>query len=176
MTRACWNATHKLVNWNAGSKRPQNQAGRMSTSSFSKTAGSGSLYRRLPVDWWESASKKGSLANLPISRFMPNKNDADGLSVSRVGVSTIEIASTTAKGKRECLAEFPSVAATERGLTVVPKPTDRDPGHAVIAEMNYASMVADVETERTVQEHAAALAQASKLVWWPTKDDRLPEK
>lgn len=131
-----------------------------------------SLYRRLPMDWWFSAVKKGKLHILPVSRFKPNSNDADGLSVSQAGLSTIEQASTTAKGKRDCLAAFPTSVATGRSLTVEPKPTDRDPGHAVIPEMNFAAMQ-DPETEAVVEEHALALAQASKVTW-PTEDDPPP--
>lgn len=123
-----------------------------------------SLYRRLPIDWWRKHQPKGTLYPIPASRFKPNSNDADGLSVSQAGVSSIEVASTTAKGKRDCLAEFPTSAATSRGLTVEPKRTDRDPGHAVIPEMNYATLQ-NPETEAVVEEHALALAQASKVVW-----------
>jgi len=116
------------------------------------------------MEWWHSAVKKGKLHTLPVSRFKPNSNDADGLSVSQVGISSIEVASTTAKGKRDCLAEFPTTAATTRGLTVEPKPTERDPGHAVIPEMNCAALE-DPETEAIVEEHALALAQASRIAW-----------
>jgi len=116
------------------------------------------------MDWWHSAAKKGTLHTLPVSRFKPNSNDTDGLSVSQVGISSIEVASTTAKGKRDCLAELPTSAATDRALTVEPKPTHRDPGHAVILEMNYAAME-DPETEAIVEEHALALARASRIAW-----------
>lgn len=95
---------------------------------------------------------------------MPNTRDADGLSVSQAGISSIEVASTSARGKRLCLAEFPTGAATDRGLTVEPKPTSEDPGHAVIPQMNYAARDAD---EAAVEEHAAALASASQVVWPP---------
>lgn len=123
-----------------------------------------SLYRRLPMDWWHSAARSGTLHRLPVSRFKPRENDASGLSVSQAGLSTIEIASTTAKGKRDCVAEFPTVAATSRGLTVVSAPTERDPGHAVIPEMSFAALQ-DPANEVVVEEHAHALAQASKIVW-----------
>lgn len=125
------------------------------------------------MDWWHSAVRKGRLNHLPVSRFWPNSNDAAGLSVSQAGVSTIAMASTTAKGKRDCLAEFPTLAATGRGLTVVPRPTNRDCGHAVIPEMNFA-MMSDPEGEVTVKEHAFALAQASTVVW-PTENDPSPQ-
>jgi len=126
-----------------------------------------SLYRRLPMEWWNSAARKGRLHEpLPVSRFKPNKNDQDGLSVSQAGISSIEVASTTAKGKRDCLAAFPTEAATRRGLTVEPKPTQRDPGHAVIREMSYAALC-DPRTEAAVEEHAMALARASRIVWPP---------
>jgi len=52
---------------------------------------------------------------------------------------------------------------------VRPQPTDRDPGHAVIPEMNHAALQ-DPETEDVVEEHALALARASRIVW-PTEDD-----
>lgn len=140
----------------------------MGTHDAEQPAIAASLYRRLPMPWWESAARKGKLHELPVSRFKPNKNDADGLSVSQVGISSIEVASTTAKGKQECLAEFPTTAATSRGLTVEPKPTERDPGHAIIPEMNYDALQ-DPDTEATVEEHAHALAKASKIAW-PTED------
>jgi len=127
-----------------------------------------SLYRRLPMDWWRKHQPRGTLYPIPFSRFEPKKNDADGLSVSQVGISSIEVASTTAKGKRDCLAEFPTTAATSRGLTVEPKPTERDPGHAIIPEMNYDALQ-DPATKVTVKEHAHALAEASKIAW-PTED------
>jgi len=127
-----------------------------------------SLYRRLPMDWWRKHQFRGTLYHIPFSRFKPNKNDGDGLSVSQVGISSIEVASTTAKGNRECLAEFPTTAATSRGLTVESKPTERDPGHAIIPEMNYDALQ-DPETEATVEEHAHALAKASRIAW-PTED------
>lgn len=120
------------------------------------------------MEWWESAARKGKLRTLPVSRFKPNRNDTDGLSVSQVGVSSIEVASTTATGKRDCLTEFPTEAATNRGLTVIPKPTERDPGHAVIPEMNYVALE-NPETEAIIEAHALALAQASKIVW-PAED------
>jgi len=127
-----------------------------------------SLYRRLPMDWWRKHQPRGTLYPIPFSRFRPNKNDTDGLSVSQVGISSIEVASTTAKGKRECLAEFPTSAATSRELTIEPKPTARDPGHAVIPEMNYDALQ-DPDTEAIVEEHAHALAKASKIAW-PIED------
>lgn len=130
------------------------------------------LYRRLPMEWWLSAAKKGKLHLLPVSRFKPNSNDADGLSVSQAGISSIEIASTTAKGKRDCLAMFPTTAAINRGLTVEPTPTQRDPGHAVIREMNYAALE-DLATEAIVEEHALALAQVSSVAW-PTSSGLPP--
>lgn len=95
---------------------------------------------------------------------MPNPNDAEGLSVSQAGLSSIEVASTTTKGKRACLAEFPKRSATSRGLTIRPAPTDRDPGHALIPEMNSAALAHDA-TRAVVKEHASALAQASRIVW-----------
>ncbi|MGP1346264.1 MAG: hypothetical protein ACTS3F_06305 [Phycisphaerales bacterium] len=144
----------------------------METQHAEQPAIASSLYRRLPMDWWRSALKKGKLHILPVSRFKPNSNDADGLSVSQARLSTIEQASTTATGKRDCLAEFPTSVATGRGLTVEPKPTERDPGHAVIPEMNFAAMQ-DPETEAIVEEHALALAQASKVTW-PTEGDPPP--
>jgi len=97
---------------------------------------------------------------------MPNRNDSDGLSVSQVGISSIEVASTTSKGKRECLAEFPTSAAIRRGLTVKSKPTEHDPGHAVIPEMSFTAL-ASPETEAIVEEHALALARASIIAWPP---------
>lgn len=132
-----------------------------------------SLYRRLPIDWWRKHQPRGTLYPIPVSRFTPKKNDSDGLSVSQAGISSITVASTTAKGKRDCLAEFPACAATDRGLTVEPKPTERDPGHAIIPEMNYAAMQ-DPETEAVIEEHALALSQASKIAW-PTEDDPPPQ-
>ena len=125
-----------------------------------------SLYRRLPIDWWRKHQPRGTLYPIPFSRFTPKKQDADGLSVSQVGISSIETASTTAKGKRDCLAEFSTTVATNRGLTLEPKPTEHDPGHAIIPEMNYAAME-DPETETVVEEHAQALAEASKIAWPP---------
>jgi hypothetical protein len=95
---------------------------------------------------------------------MPSKNDTGGLSVSEAAVTTIEIASTTAKGKGACVAEFPAAAALCRGLTVEPKPTERDPGHALITEMTYAALQ-DPATAAVIEEHALALAQASTVVW-----------
>lgn len=138
-----------------------------------KSVTSRTLYRRLPMDWWHASVKRGTLNQLPVSRFRPNANDVNGLSVSQEGVSTIEIASATAKGKRDCVAEFPTVAATDRGLSVVSEPTTRDPGHAVILEMNYAAFQ-DPVTENIVDEHAHALARASKVVW-PTEADPHPQ-
>ena len=151
---------------------PETKRGRMGTQHTKQLEIVSSLYRRLPMEWWLSAVKRGKLQTLPVSRFKPNSNDADGLSVSQASISTIEIASTTAKGKRDCLAEFPAVAAVSRGLTVEPKPTDRDPGHAIISEMNYAALE-DPETEAVVEEHALALAQASKVAW-PTENSPPP--
>jgi len=104
---------------------------------------------------------------------MPKRNDSDGLSISQCGISSITVASTTAKGKRDCLAEFPASAATDRGLTVEARPTERDPGHAVIPEMNYAAYN-DPDTKSIIDEHAMALSKASKIAW-PIEDNAAPE-
>lgn len=146
----------------------------MGTRDAEQTTIAATLYRRLPMQWWESAVKKGNLHHIPVSRFKPNKNDSDGLSVSRALISSFQVASTTAKGKQDCLAEFPVSVVTNRNLTVKPMPTDRDPGHAIIPEMNYAALQ-NPDTEIIVEEHAHALAKASRIVW-PTDNDPRPQK
>lgn len=129
------------------------------------------LYRRLQNEWWEKAKKKGTLHPIPLSFFMPRQADADGLSVSRAYISTIEIASTSARtGKRMCLAEFPTSVVTGRGLTVEPKETDHDPGHAIIPELNYVDR-ADPELEAVMEEHAEAIRMAARLAWEPDSPD-----
>jgi len=133
-----------------------------------------SLYRRLPVEWWQSAKKKNKLQSIPLSFFMPKKADTDGLSVSQAGVSSIEVASTSARtGKRLCLAEFPTASATKRGLTVVAKPTDHDPGHAVIPELNHLDRQ-DPDREAVMEEHAGAIASAATLAWTPDQSEAEP--
>ncbi len=98
---------------------------------------------------------------------MPKSADMDGLSVSQAGISSIEIASTSPRtGKRLCLAEFPTAVVTGRGLTVVPRETEHDPGHAVIPELNYADRQ-DPELEAVMEEHVEAIRMSSKLAWEP---------
>lgn len=134
-----------------------------------------SLYRRLPVDWWQSAKKKNTLHLIPLSFFMPKKADADGLSVSQAGISSIEVASTSARtGKRLCLAEFPTAKATDRGLTIEPKPTAHDPGHAVIPELNHLDRQ-DPVREAVMEEHAEAIASAATLAWTPNQLEAEPD-
>jgi hypothetical protein len=116
------------------------------------------------MDWWQAKYKPGLAFTPPVSCFRPKSTDHDGLSVSQSRLSTIEQASTTAKGKRACLGAFPTGVATSRGLTIELKPTVLDPGHSVIPQMSSVAH-GDSNTRDIVDEHARALADASTIVY-----------
>lgn len=128
------------------------------------------LYRRFPLDWWSSPKNKNK--PIPASFFMPRPwkseklpGDTDGLSVSLASKSTIKIASTSScTGRRLCLARFPARIAMDRGLSVVPQPTNDDLGHAVIPELNSTAR-RDPNKEKIIEEHAIALRDAATVVW-----------
>lgn len=122
------------------------------------------------MDWWQSHYKKGTLSKVPISFFVPSARDEDGLSVSRAEITSLQAARTSAKGKPLPVAEFSTRVVSDRGLTVAPMPTGDDAGHAVIPEMNSAAYE-NANTRDEVQENAAALASASKVIWPEHPDD-----
>lgn len=130
------------------------------------------LYRRFATQWWSSA--KTNPKQLPVSFFKPrawksedNPGDIDGVSVSRAGISSIEVASTSPRsGKRMCLAQFPARAALDRGLDIVPDSTEQDPGHALIPQLNSLAQ-RDRAGAAVITEHATALRDAAEICWTP---------
>jgi hypothetical protein len=116
--------------------------------------------------------------------FQPGKNDLDGLSVSRC-VTAIhtdflddESFRTNAPGlqirvrNKRGVAKVLVSVALEIGLTVIEDPTDDDPGHAYIPEINYRDFEGDRRTEESynkIRIWLTQLRQAANLTTPPKK-------
>jgi len=128
----------------------------------------GRLYRRILPGWYFPGKTK----KIPQKAFMPRPweseekpGDKDGISVDRVELTTMELASIMPhSGKKAHVCEFGVCDILRRGLTVVAKPIDGNPAHAVIPEMNSLDC-RNIEKEKAILEHAIALRDCAVMVY-----------
>ena len=117
------------------------------------------LYRRIHGSMHPRAGKVGPSPNA----FTPNRNDTDGLSLSRASFGTPE--QEAARGKRGVayyVARLSHSVFIEMGLGVVPAPTADDLGHVVVPEMHSGNI-----KEKVTKERALKLSQSCVSIEGP---------
>ena len=109
------------------------------------------LYRRLPIHpkYFDPAVDP---APTPFA-FRPREEDDTGLSVSRAKYKTVEDVAANPRGKQYYVAILEAGELRRRGIRVVPKPLDGDPGHAELPDLRY-----DNRTTAEAEEMQVALA------------------
>jgi len=126
------------------------------------------VYRRFPSEWWHSSKTRKPLPQR-VFRPRPWKSDdkpgdTDGLSISRAWISSVEVASTCPFTSRQLsLASVAAATVTDLELSIEPKPTDHDVGHALIPELNSISGQ-DSDYQRWIDEQAFALRNAATVI------------
>lgn len=92
------------------------------------------LYRRVPesAGWYDPAIKE-----LNFKAFDPHKErDKTGISVSRGRFASIEQAARGQLGKSYFVAVLNAGALRRAGISIEPRPTSADQGHAELPELN----------------------------------------
>lgn len=95
------------------------------------------LYRRIPVSMkWYTPDE-----NPPLSpyAFRPTKRDVTGLSVYRQKYKNIAEAALGRPGKSYYVAVFKAADLRAKGIDIVPRVIEGDPGHAEIISLTYES-------------------------------------
>jgi hypothetical protein len=103
------------------------------------------LYRRIPaaLNLYDPQAEPHLLPDA----FRPNQNDVTGLSVYRAKYKTIEEAARGREGKNYYIAVLRAGDLRARGIEVVPRPIEEDPGHAEIPGLTYQNR----KTDRTLE-------------------------
>ena len=114
------------------------------------------LYRRVPPKqvWFDPNEP------FPISHyaFCPQKEDLDGISLSRGKYSSAEQAAASGRGAEYYIAEISADAIFGAGLTVIPDPKPNDPGHCLIRELNRPDYDSSSKAKSAIQAKAAQLS------------------
>lgn len=129
------------------------------------------LYRRVPQGWYNP----GVSHCIPQTAFKPRRwksdedsGDKDGLSVNRADLISAEGASKSAySGKISHVAEITVEAVLILDLSVVPKPEDVDPSHAIVPELNSLDY-RDAQKRKRIEECALALSASARIVFEAT--------
>lgn len=105
------------------------------------------LYRRiLQAEGWYDPQT----GHIERYAFRPNKPDVTGLSLGRSKYRTASDEGALGRqGKQYFVAVLEARSIREEGLTVVPAPTDDDPGHAEISELRYPDRKSNFVIEAT---------------------------
>lgn len=103
------------------------------------------LYRRVPVsqDWYDPQSDP----SLAADAFKPGRHDTTGISVSRAKYKSLEEAARGRPGKSYFVAVLRAGDLRSRGIEVVPRPGENDPGHAELPGLTYETRKTDQASE-----------------------------
>ncbi len=116
---------------------------------------------------WREFLRPGELVPILPVAFKPRPNDTEGVSVFRLACLDSPLDALTAmlpeKRGGYAIAVFPVSELTALGLSVKPAKIDSVPGHAVIPELNFATVSADTTTWKMVQLALAQIA-ARRLI------------
>jgi hypothetical protein len=110
------------------------------------------LYRRIPaaLNLHDPTAEPSLLPDA----FRPNQNDLTGLSVYRAKYKSLEAVAFGREGKKYYVAVLRAGDLRAKGIEVVPRPLDDDPGHAELPSLSYQTRKSD-----QVVEWKALLAQ-----------------
>jgi len=103
------------------------------------------LFRRVPVSqgWYDP-----QIAPHPSPEaFKPTRNDVTGLSVYRAKYKSVAEAARGREGRRYYVAVLRAGDLRARGIDVVPRPRDGDPGHAELPGLTYENRYTDEALE-----------------------------
>ena len=103
------------------------------------------LYRRIPVSLhlYDPTVEPHLLPDA----FRPNANDATGLSVHRAKYKSLEEAARGRKGHQYYVAILRTGDLRAKGIEVVPRPLEGDPGHAELPGLTYQNRKSDRSLE-----------------------------
>ena len=121
------------------------------------------LRRVLP--YWHSEVEKTPERGPPPrwTDFKPNKNDIDGISVTRRKF-VVDLAIEAGSGQRRSLAEVKVRDVIKEGMTVKPDPLLNLPGHALIPELNRRDYDGEKKDKIKIQEWALKLARDYAII------------
>ncbi len=141
---------------------PSNLHAPADTVDAGPVSGAEQLYRRLlPGGWYRDGDHP---IVIPQKYFMPRARDEDGISVNRASLTDAVTASRRPdSGERIPMAQFAASDVYRIGLSVLPRPTERDISHAVIPELNSLDHD-DPEKKKRMDEWAMALRNCSTLI------------